>query len=101
MKCASASWDWEEIHFFSVTFQHSKSMCGPLSFEGMIALKLTNRVGSKAVPEMFEEFAAELSVAVPTSCQVIPLIPQSFEIGLARKFRSVWTTSFFWIRLQP
>lgn len=85
MKCTSTSWDWKEIYFFSVTFQHSKSMCGPLVFECMIALKLINRVGSKTVPEMFEEFAAERSVAIPASCQVIPLIPQTFEIGLAKK----------------
>lgn len=93
----AAVWNWEEINFFNVTFQHFKSMYDPLFFEGIIALKLIKRVGSKAVPETFEEFAAECSVAIPISCQVTPLIPESFEISLARKFRSVWTTSLFWI----
>lgn len=91
---------WEEIIFFNVTFQHFKSMYVPLLFESIIALKLIKRVGSKAVPEVFEELAAECSLAIPISCQVIPLIPESFEISLARKFRSVWTTSLFWISSQ-
>lgn len=68
-------------------------MYGPLSFKGMIALKLIKRVGSKAVPKTFEAFAAECSVAIPISYQVIPLIPESFGISLARKFRIAWTTS--------
>ena len=89
--------DREEINFFNVTFQHFKSMYGPLSFEGMIALKLIKRFGSKSVPETFEEFAAQCSAAIPIGCQVIPSIPESFEISLARKFRSVWTASLLWI----
>lgn len=60
--------------FFNVTFEHFKFMIVPLSFEGMVALKLIKRVGSKVVPE---EFAAECSVVVPMGCQVTPLIPES------------------------
>lgn len=73
----AAFWEWEEIFFFDVTFEHFKSMIGPLSFEGTVALELIKRVGSKAVPETFEEFAAECSVVIAVSCQVIPLIPES------------------------
>lgn len=74
----AAGWDWEEINFFSVTFQHFKSIYGPLSFEGIIALKLIKTVGSKAVPETFEEFASECSVAIANRLPGHPLDSRKF-----------------------
>lgn len=53
--CEAVVWDWEVTNLFDVTFQHFKSMHGPFLFEGIIALKLIKRVGSRAAPETFEE----------------------------------------------
>ena len=53
-------WDREEIDFFNVIFQHFKFyMYDTLCFEGIVVLKLLKRVGSKAVSETLQEFAAK------------------------------------------
>lgn len=65
----AAVWDWEEINFFNVAFQHFNPMYGPFSFEGMIALKLIKRVVSKAVPEIFGELLLNAQLLFPSAAR--------------------------------